>query len=267
MVSVFKKVPTIPAADYPTPPVLSDAAKEHLFSEELLARCRDEYVELAKWPFSVQYNRDPIRAIMLDLETLDTLPSSVVTQISGVFFNPLGSPGEVVDRDGKIIAPTIDMKIAYKGGHQAGRTISKSTMSWWASLPPHVIEDVFGDKVPRITLEEGLTSLVKFCHDNAVQAIYTHPCSFDMGIIRNAFYETFNHDFPIPFFREMDAKTIETFIYRRNTRREGDINAFGDKHNALHDCVAQILATQNAYRMRDSINIPENIRHMNLRGG
>ena len=73
---------------------------------------------------------------MIDLETLDVLPTAVVLTIGGVKFDP-----------NAIKETTQHFYYRFNVDEQLnkGRTTSKSTLDWWATQEQSVVDEALGD--------------------------------------------------------------------------------------------------------------------------
>lgn len=222
------------------------------FPEHYILRKPTLPAKWPNWPFKMDKAFAlPTSAVMIDLETLDNIETSVIAQLGCIHFNPQGSPGELVNSQREIICPHLDLYVACAEVDQPDRTRNKDTIDWWKSQDEEVIDRVFGNP-NRVSLASALESFEQFCYDNKVQVVVAHPPRFDMSIIHHAFRTVLGRDFSIPFFQEIDCKTLEGFVYGRNVRRAGERFAFGDKHLAIDDCIAQAAMTQGCYHMRSS---------------
>lgn len=205
------------------------------------------------WPFKLDARYAlPTRAVMIDLETVDNIETSVVIQLACIAFNPQGGAGELVNREKQIICPHLDLYVQWGEEDQPDRTRSNSTIEWWKGQDLEVIQRVFGNP-HRVTLAAALEAFEDFCYDHKVQVVMAHPPRFDLAIIQHAFRTVLGREFSVPFFQEIDVKTLEGFIFGRNMRRTGERYAFGDKHMALDDCIAQAAMVQGCYLQRNSL--------------
>ena len=97
----------------------------------------------------------PKKAVMIDAETLDKIPSSVVLSFAGLIFEPLGCKQQLVDADEKVIAPNINIVFEYTET-QAHRSKSPSTIQWWAEQSAAARAGVFSDKLLRVDYETAV---------------------------------------------------------------------------------------------------------------
>jgi len=198
----------------------------------------------------------PKKAVMIDAETLDKIPSSVVLSFAGLIFEPLGCKQQLVDANDKVIAPSINLVFEYSEG-QAHRTKSPSTIKWWEGQSKEARAGVFGDNLFRVDYETAVRRFYDWLANAKAQgaeAIYACSPRFDVGILEDMIQDVYGKDengeyysLPIPFYTEHDVRTIRNFVFGR---KKID---WGVKHEALGDCVRQALEMQEAYKWRNSL--------------
>ena len=194
----------------------------------------------------------PKKAVMIDLETLDKRPGSVILSMAALSFRPLGEKSEMVSGD-KVIAPNINLVLEYKTG-QEHRSKSPSTIRWWEEQSVEAKRSVFSDKILRVDYNEGMRRFVDWLAAQAAdgaEAIFACSPRFDVGIIENAMEDVYGKDnkgefsgLPIPFHKEIDVRSLRGFVFGN---RKLD---WGTKHEALGDCVRQALEMQEVYKWR-----------------
>ena len=94
--------------------------------------------------------------LMIDLETLDVLPTATVLTIGAVKFDPFGD--DLAD-------PKMEkfyVKVDVDSCDRLGCTVSQATLDWWASQSKEAQEEAF-DPNGRISIEDALNQLYKFC--------------------------------------------------------------------------------------------------------
>lgn len=168
--------------------------------------------------------------LMLDIETLDVLPTSVILTIGAQGFDPYS------DRFTDVTYyERCDLE------SQDGRTTSDDTINWWGKQTADAQEEALGDAgQPRITLKEALTSLGKLIwkHDT----IWANGTTFDMVILESAFRQN-GINLPWKYWQVSDARTIYKIVPQ--------VGKLGNNHNALADCVNQIDMLQKAFKILD----------------
>ena len=168
--------------------------------------------------------------IMLDIETLSTLPNSVILTFGAVKFDPFGSD---VDTDkGLYFRIDVDEQI------QLNRHVYQGTVDWWGTQPEEVREEALGEK-DRIPVEEFCNSLNRFLV--GVDNIWAQGPAFDIVILEDL-YRQLERPIPWQFWQIRDSRTL--FGVHGDPREKGRHGA----HNALVDCYYQARAVQDVYK-------------------
>ena len=160
-----------------------------------------------------------MKDLMIDIETLDTLPTAAVISIGAVYFDR--KTGEIGDK----FYARIDFEDACRIG-----TTSEDTMDWWNSQEKSVREEAFSG----VELAKDVAfRFVDFCVDGVKP--WGNGSVFDITIIENWFRET-GVKTPWFFWNVRDVRTaVDLFnINPKNYTRDGV------HHNALDDCLFQI---------------------------
>ena len=103
-----------------------------------------------------QYNNSMNTDIMIDLETLDVLPSATILTIGAVKFDPFGSDVE---------EPTMEkfyVRVDVDSCDRIGCTVSQATLDWWSSQSQAAQDEAF-DPTNRIDIVDAMNQLYKFC--------------------------------------------------------------------------------------------------------
>jgi Fe-S cluster biosynthesis and repair protein YggX len=166
--------------------------------------------------------------VMLDLETLDTLPESVILTIGAVKFDPYSNK----IGDGLYIKPDVDEQSAN------GRTINEDTLNWWMNQAEDVREEALSMH-DRISVEEMYRQLNRFLvgADN----VWAQGPVFDMVIMANI-YRQYGWPTPWQYWQVADSRTL--FKVHGDPRVKGKAGL----HNALEDCISQAQAVQTIYK-------------------
>ena len=167
---------------------------------------------------------------MIDLETLDVLPTATVLTIGGVKFNP-----------NEISEPTQPFYYRFNVDEQLdkGRTTSESTLEWWGKQAEDVREEALGD-ADRTPVLEVLQALNKWCV--GVDTIWCQGPAFDIVILEDMF-RSYDHHLPWPFWKIKDSRTLFG-IMPTDPRKAINFAA----HNALEDCKVQALCVQQTIK-------------------
>lgn len=170
--------------------------------------------------------------IMIDMETLGTVPSSVILTIGAVTFDPRGKG--IIDR--LELRPTIDEQT-----EKYNRFMNEDTINWWSKQSPEAVEEALGDK-DRTSFRDCMEKLQKFCWNK--QAIWANGSCFDVVVAESAFRDL---DMRIPwdFWTIRDCRTIYDIagVSLRDSK-------YGSKttHRAIEDAIHQAVVIQDAYR-------------------
>lgn len=155
---------------------------------------------------------------MIDLETLDILPTAKIVSIGAVIFDPRYNAmgGEFYEE--------LDFKA------QTNRTSSADTIAWWKKQSVEARKSLKGTADLKATLEALATFLPYKCR------VWGNGPTFDIVILEDA-YRSFNMQIPWDFWNIRDMRTIKD-IY------ENERGGFGWSnktvaHNALLDAIDQ----------------------------
>lgn len=169
--------------------------------------------------------------VMIDLETLGTVPDGVIVQIAAVKFN-------IVTR--KVYYDHFLHNIEAQSCIDAGMSLNVDTILWWMGQSQEA-RSIFANS-DRIKIGQAL-SLFNHWYDSDTQRIWCHT-TFDYPILNNAFLATgIQPKYSHYIFR--DLRTIVDLAnvdYRSRERK-------GVHHNALNDCLFQIEYVCDAYEI------------------
>ena len=168
--------------------------------------------------------------IMIDLETLDVLPSATILTIGAVKFDPFGMDVEEPSCEKLYIKVDID------SCDRIGCTVSQSTVEWWANQSKAAQEAAF-DPNGRVSIEDAVQQLYKFCW--GAKRVWSHGAGFDVTILEWYFRKT-GKAIPWSFWEVRDTRTI--FDIGINPNRPPVL-----KHHALEDAWNQAVGIQNVY--------------------
>ena len=132
---------------------------------------------------------------MIDIETLDTQPSSVVLSVGAVKFDPFTNQEPFAKT---LWRPSVDEQLA------AGRTTSESTLEWWSRQEAHIRESTFTEQ-GRVDLIEFFKDLNKFLV--GVDKVWCQGPQFDMVILEDLF-KHFKHHMNWAYWQVCDCRTI-----------------------------------------------------------
>lgn len=168
--------------------------------------------------------------VMLDLETLSTVPNSVILTFGAVKFSPWD--GDVDQGQGLYYRLDVDEQL------QLNRHVYQGTVDWWSTQPEEIREEALG--------EDRRISLEKFCNDLnrflvGIDNIWAQGPAFDIVILEDL-YRQLGRPIPWNFWQIRDSRTL--FSVHGDPRKKDRLGA----HNALIDCYYQARAVQHIYK-------------------
>ena len=169
--------------------------------------------------------------IMIDLETLDVLPSATVLTIGAVKFDPFG------DDLNDATCQKFYVKIDVDSCDSLGCTVSQDTLDWWSRQSKEAQEEAFDPK-DRISIIEALNQLYKFCW--GAKRVWSHGAGFDVIILENLFRKI-GKAIPWQFWEVRDTRTL--FDLGIDPQRPPVL-----KHHALEDAWNQAVGVQNVFK-------------------
>ena len=168
---------------------------------------------------------------MIDLETLDVLPSATILTIGAVKFDPFG------DDVNEATCEKLYIKVDIDSCDRIGCTVSQSTLDWWANQSKAAQEAAF-DPDGRVPIEDAVQQLYKFCW--GAKRVWSHGVGFDIIILENIFRKV-GKAIPWQFWEARDTRTL--FDIGINPNRPPVL-----AHHALEDAWNQAVGVQNVYR-------------------
>lgn len=172
--------------------------------------------------------------IMVDLETLDTTPSAVVTSIGAVAFDPYSK--ELGDNF--YLELTDDLAVQ----QERGRTISADTVVWWMRQG-QAAQQLFAPRsgsAVRCSTASALTHFTDFVRLNGGKdaKLWGNGADFD-NVILGSLYKSFGVNKPWSYGNNRCFRTIKNL-----KGAPGSPDRVGVHHNALDDAVTQALHLQ-----------------------
>lgn len=169
--------------------------------------------------------------VMIDIETMDTKPSSIVLSIGAVKF--CLKTGRLGDEFHRVL--NIQEQI------DVGRTLSASTLQWWMKQSREA-KEVF--LKPQYGVLDVLNDFTEYFQKEGTLFVWGNGASFDPVIIDNL-YRSFKKQSPWQYWNVMDVRTIKRFLGKNDP-----IKNLGITHNALDDSIAQAKYVINKIRNR-----------------
>jgi len=168
---------------------------------------------------------------MIDLETLDVLPTATILSIGAVKFDPFGMDVEEPS------ATKFYTRVDVDSCDRIGATVSQSTIEWWSNQSKAAQEEAFNPK-DRIDIVDAMDQLYKFCW--GAKRVWSHGAGFDITILEW-------------YFRKVGKAIPWSFWEVRDTRTIFDVGIHPNRppvlaHHALEDAWNQAVGVQNVYR-------------------
>jgi DNA polymerase III epsilon subunit-like protein len=166
--------------------------------------------------------------VMIDLETLDVLPTATILTIGAVKFDPFGDD---------VKNPTCEkfyVRVDVDSCDRIGCTVSQSTLDWWANQSQAAQNEAF-DPANRIPIEDALQQLYKFCW--GAKRVWSHGVGFDLIILEHLFRKV-GRSIPWSFWEARDTRTL--YDIGINPNRPPVL-----AHHALEDAWNQAVGVQN----------------------
>jgi hypothetical protein len=169
--------------------------------------------------------------IMIDMETLDVLPTATILTIGAVKFDPFGD--DVNDP----VCEKFYVKVDLDSCDRLGCTVSQSTLDWWSNQSKEAQEEAFSPD-GRIDIHDAMSQLYKFCW--GAKRVWSHGAGFDVIICENLFRKI-GKAIPWSFWEVRDTRTL--FDLGINPNRPPVL-----KHHALEDAWNQAVGVQNVFK-------------------
>jgi DNA polymerase III epsilon subunit-like protein len=169
--------------------------------------------------------------VMIDLETLDVLPTATILTIGAVKFDPFGD--DVKNPQCVKFYTRVDVDSC----DRLGATVSPATLEWWANQDQAAQDEAFDPK-DRVDVVQALEQLYKFCW--GAKRVWSHGAGFDVIILEN-YFRKIGKAIPWQFWEVRDTRTL--FDIGINPNRPPVL-----KHHALEDAWNQAVGVQNVYR-------------------
>lgn len=183
---------------------------------------------------------------MVDIETMDTIPTAAVLTIGAVLFDPRGQDTEETLRE----APTYYSVIPMSSNQVYKRTESESTKKWWSEQNAEAFAALSAG--PFTPLDVALRELSTFLQTGTLKTsrMWANDPDFDCVILQDA-CRACGVNWPMSFYLNRSVRTIKDLAYP-----DGDVPKIGVgvAHNALDDSIRQALVVQNCHHVIDELH-------------
>ena len=169
--------------------------------------------------------------VMIDTETLDTVPDSTVLTIGMVRFDPFGNDEKNPSYK------TSYIKVCTESSAELGCTINPATLEWWSTQPLAAQEAAFCEE-GRLSVVNALSEINKFCF--GAQRFWCQGLAFDFPILENLYRKTQR----LPPWKFWELRCSRTLFDIGINPQRPEVTA----HNALDDAIAQALCVQRVFR-------------------
>jgi hypothetical protein len=166
---------------------------------------------------------------MIDIETLDTAPHSVILSVGAVRFDPYSNN---VPTHKTLWRPSVDEQLS------ADRTVSESTLEFWSQQDSAIRDRTFTDE-GRICVHDFFKHLNKYLV--GVDKIWCHGPQFDMVIIEDL-YAQYKHHKGWAYWQVCDSRTIFNMM-PKDPRKDMQ----QDLHSADDDAYWQAVGVQQVF--------------------
>jgi DNA polymerase III epsilon subunit-like protein len=159
-----------------------------------------------------------LRHVMIDIETMGTVPEMAIVSIGAVLFDP---------RLGKVSDDTFYVELDWD---DQGRYIDPSVTEWWSRQSPLDQEGLFGlDE-----LEGSLGALSEWLPNDC--KVWSNGPTFDISCLEHAYRQN-DIEIPWKFWNIRDCRTVLDMYESRRGGLNKKVSHSG--HNALTDAVHQ----------------------------
>ena len=164
-----------------------------------------------------------MRHAEIDLETLGTLPGSIILSLGVVLFDPTKPPEEC-------LGETLYCVIGQPTCEAVGLTCSQSTLDWWKgqSAEARTVLTQAQDPTQSIGLKKALESLTAFLPPDV--RVWSNGANFDQPLLDVA-YSKFGMQVPWKYYNSRCHRTVIALYPNEKASRPPTVLA----HNALED--------------------------------
>ena len=180
----------------------------------------------------------PLTDLMIDLETLDTLPTATILTIGAVKFDPYG------DEINNPTCESLYVRVDIDSCDKLGCTVSDSTIEWWSRQSKEAQYEAF-DAGNRVDIAYAMHQLYKFAR--GTKNVWSHGSCFDVIMCEELFRKT-NRAIPWKYYNVRDTRTLFDLGIKADMP---EITA----HDALADALNQAVAVQGIFRKLQELGL------------
>ena len=164
--------------------------------------------------------------VMIDISTLDLVPTSAIIEIGAVIFD-----------DDFIIHGDFHTFICPICVYDEEFSVSKSTTDYWKSAYPDRLDKVMNSE---IQLHKALLDFNEFIYKSDVDLFWCQDKSFDIAILNHAYSVTNQR----PLWKSYNTVELSTLLKVANQKRV-TINVQSKTNTCIDNCLGQVEALKN----------------------
>lgn len=195
--------------------------------------------------------------LMLDIETLGTVPGSPVVTLGAVLFDPYRS-----DSSELMLQRSLSIRIDLSDSISYSRGVEGATIRWWFEQEDAAIKALVGDDC--ISMKEALIKLNRFCHERGTfvndeffsglsdlpetSRYWAKDPDFDMALMRYYYERLSSKELKMPwkFYECRSVRTVQDLAWPEGGIERPTFKVPGVAHDARWDAVHQAMIIQAA---------------------
>ena len=177
---------------------------------------------------------------MIDIETMDVLPSAAILSIGACIF----------DRYGDGVLDSFSVNISLQSNQDEGRTFGAGTLEWWLKQEKAAQEALFEGKVFNLRNAIAQFNVWLTNQEFKITNIWANDPDFDIVILTDA-YRSIGALWPYQFWMNRSVRTVSEIAFSEpDELKQAKIACLGDKihHKAVDDAIAQAKLVQLSFR-------------------
>lgn len=176
-------------------------------------------------------------AIMVDIETMDILPTAAIVSIGAVHFDVAGKNTHEDFDDNN----SFNVNISLESNEKFKRTMSASTIVWWLKQSKDAQKSLFRD--PLMPLNTALLKYRMWLESKTADRYYANDPDFDIVILNDAL-RSIGDASPFAYHQHRSLRTTIEDAYPD----EPMPNVYaGTAHDARDDAIKQAIMVQHCY--------------------
>lgn len=179
-----------------------------------------------------------VHHVMVDTETLGTVPGSSILTLGAISFNPRGKPNpKLLESEltgGSVFYERIDRQSCL----DVGLAEDAETVAWWQGEKEAARHEVFGAE-PRRHIGAVLEDFCKWFGRKGRTCVWSHGLTFDVPLLEAALRQCGMK----PPWRYYDALDTRTMYWHAGLSHR-DVTTPTVKHHALYDAAAKAFDMQ-----------------------